>query len=145
MRVVTVERAEYPSLLELWEDTVRATHDFLSEEDIQFFKSLILHQYLDVVELRCVRNVFGKIIGFIGVSENNIEMLFVSPKWQGRGVGKALIDYAVNDLGATKVDVNEQNKQTRGFYEHFGFAVVGRSPLDNTGKPYPILHLRLQR
>ncbi len=63
MRVVTVERAEYPSLLELWEDTVRATHDFLSEEDIQFFKSLILHQYLDVVELRCVRNVFGKIIG----------------------------------------------------------------------------------
>ncbi|ENH9207696.1 GNAT family N-acetyltransferase, partial [Vibrio vulnificus] len=46
-------------------------------------------------------------------------------------------------LGVTKVDVNEQNPQAVGFYEHMGFKVVSRSPLDDMGKPFPILHMTL--
>ena len=38
--------------------------------------------------------------------------------------------------------MNEQNVAARGFYEALGFAVVGRSPMDDTGRPYPILHMR---
>ncbi|QSH40772.1 GNAT family N-acetyltransferase [Lentisphaerota bacterium ZTH] len=143
MRVVSVAESEYPELVELWEASVRATHDFLTEKDIQFFKPLILNQYLHAVELRCVRGVSGGILGFIGVADGNIEMLFVSPQSRGKGVGSTLTKYAIKKLGVTSVDVNEQNPAAKGFYEHMGFKVSSRSPVDNTGRPYPILHLKL--
>ncbi len=45
--------------------------------------------------------------------------------------------------GPSRVDVNEQNEQALGFYQHLGFSVIGRSPLDGQGKPYPLLHMEL--
>lgn len=42
---------------------------------------------------------------------------------------------------ATSVDVNEQNPQAIGFYEHHGFRTVSRTTHDPSGKPYPILHM----
>jgi ribosomal protein S18 acetylase RimI-like enzyme len=44
--------------------------------------------------------------------------------------------------GDLTVDVNEQNPAARGFYEALGFVVVGRSPLDEGGRPFPVLHMR---
>jgi putative acetyltransferase len=38
--------------------------------------------------------------------------------------------------------VNEQNPAACGFYEHLGFVVVGRSEVDGTGRPFPLLHMR---
>lgn len=70
-------------------------------------------------------------------------MLFMHPDYRGKGIGKVLLTYAVEALGLRKVDVNEQNEGAVGFYRHYGFEVVGRSELDGTGKPYPILHMEL--
>ena len=62
-----------------------------------------------------------------------------------QGIGSLLLGYAIDELGARAVDVNEQNPDAVGFYECSGFAVIGRSPLDGQGKPYPILHMALER
>lgn len=70
-------------------------------------------------------------------------MLFIAPQMRGRGIGKLLVNYAVEHQGVWKVDVNEQNEQAVGFYQKMGFSVVGRSPVDNQGKPYPLLHMEL--
>ena len=85
----------------------------------------------------------GEVLGFCGVSDGNIEMLFIAPQARGQGVGARLTTYAIEHQGATKVDVNEQNVQALGFYQHVGFAVVSRSPVDGQGKPYPLLHMEL--
>jgi len=135
--------SEYPEVVEVWEASVRATHHFLTEEDIVYFKPLILLVYLKAVDLRCVKNEHRHIIGFLGVAEDKIEMLFIHPDAIGTGIGKMLVDYAVNEMNATKVDVNEQNPQAVGFYEHVGFKTVSRSALDSLGKPYPVLHMEL--
>lgn len=82
-------------------------------------------------------------MGFCGIHDGNIEMLFISPDARGKGVGALLAAYAIKSLGATKVDVNEQNEQALGFYLHIGFSVIGRSPIDGQGKPYPLLHMAL--
>lgn len=132
---------DYLEIIEVWEASVRATHHFLPEEEILYFKPLILNEYLNLVELFCVRDASGAIIGFSGIADGKIEMLFIRPDWFGKGVGKRLLLHAVHDLGATEVDVNEQNEQAVGFYEHLGFKVTGRSPLDGLGKPYPLLHM----
>ncbi|SFO88487.1 putative acetyltransferase [Chitinophaga sp. YR627] len=142
--ITPVSKADYSEIITVWEKSVRATHHFLQEEDIQYYKPLILNTYLDAVELRCARNTEG-IAGFVGVAENNIEMLFIDPAYRGKGVGKQLLDYAIRTLHAGKVDVNEQNEQAVGFYLHCGFEIIGRSELDPSGKPFPILHMQLRQ
>lgn len=135
---------DFPRLLEIWEASVRTTHTFLKEEDILFYKNVICaHEVFRHVRISCARDLNDEIIGFVGVSNDNIEMLFLDPAFRGRGIGKRLLLHAVHDLGMTKVDVNEQNTHARLFYERFGFAVKSRSEVDGTGKPYPILHMKL--
>lgn len=142
-QIYQAAKNDYMQLIKIWEESVRATHDFLSDQEIDELKPLILNDYFDVVLLSCCKNREGKIIGFIGVAENKIEMLFISPKSQGQGIGSALCQYAIQQIGATKVDVNEQNPRAREFYEKMGFICVKRSEFDAQGKPYPILHLEL--
>lgn len=133
---------DYPAIVEVWEASVRATHHFLQEEHIQFFKPLI-PQYLGSVQLYCVRDEQGNIEGFLGVAEQNIEMLFLHPKAMGKGTGKKLLRFAIDTLNAKKVDVNEQNGQAVGFYHHAGFKTINRSATDGLGMPFPILHMEL--
>ncbi|MFP6849158.1 MAG: GNAT family N-acetyltransferase [Pseudomonas sp.] len=142
-QIETPRTADLPRLLEVWEAAVRATHDFLEEHDIQLLKPLLIEQYFPQVALSCVRGKDGEVVGFLGYAEGNIEMLFVDPLHHATGVGSALLNHAVTHLGATQVDVNEQNPKALGFYLSRGFVVKSRSPLDGGGRPFPILHLRL--
>ncbi len=79
----------------------------------------------------------------MGLSDNMLEMLFVLPDEQGKGHGKALVEYAIEKCGIRKVDVNEGNDQAYRFYLHMGYRVIARDDLDATGKPFPILHMEL--
>ncbi len=142
-QIEKIQKPDHPEVVEVWEASVRATHHFLPESDIEYFKPLILDQYLDAVDLRGIKDENNNILAFLGVAEENIEMLFVHPKAFGKGIGRSLMNFAINELNATKVDVNEDNPQAVGFYKHIGFKVVRRSPLDGLGKPYPILHMEL--
>lgn len=135
---------EYPEVADVWEASVRATHHFLTEADILYFKPLIVNEYLKAVELSCIKDETGRILGFMGVHGDSLEMLFIHPDARGQGIGKQLSLHAIHQLNVQKVDVNEQNPQALGFYEHMGFVVVSRSERDGLGKPYPLLHLRLR-
>lgn len=129
-------------LLNVWERSVRSSHHFLKEEDIAYFKPLVQKQYLPAVQLFIARNPSGRITGFMGLSGDMLEMLFILPEEQGNGYGKALVDYAVRQCRVYKVDVNEDNAQACRFYAHMGYRVVGRDEHDAFGKPFPILHLQ---
>ncbi|MBD2101380.1 acetyltransferase [Leptolyngbya sp. FACHB-261] len=142
--VYLVTSEDFPCLVEVWEASVRATHLFLMEADIQFFKPLVQDALPQMAELACARDEQGQVVGFVGVVEDKVEMLFIHPLWRGQGVGRRLLEHAVKALGATKVDVNEQNEQAVGFYLRLGFEVEGRSELDGLGKPFPLLHMRLR-
>ncbi|MBE0696781.1 MAG: GNAT family N-acetyltransferase [Anaerolineaceae bacterium] len=141
--VFPVEAKDFSRIVEVWESSVRATHTFVSEADIQFFKPLIQSALPRIPQLACVRDGRDQVAGFIAVVEKKVEMLFIHPAARGKGNGKALLAYAIKVFGATMLDVNEQNEQAVGFYLHLGCEIVGRSELDGTGKPYPLLHLSL--
>jgi putative acetyltransferase len=142
-QISTVLNNEYNHLTELWELSVRATHNFLAEKDFNYYKQII-NKYFDRVNLYAVRDKAAKILGFMGTSDNNIEMLFVHPQEMGKGIGKALVNYAVRELKIKKVAVNEQNKQALRFYRKLGFCVISRSVLDNERLPYPVLQMALK-
>ena len=135
---------DYDEILEVWEASVRHTHHFLTEEHIQFYKPLVRNHYLPAVELYIIRDAGRKIVAFMGLSDELIEMLFVNPGEQGKGYGKRLLEYATRKKQLDKVDVNEQNEKALSFYLHMGFQIIGRDETDGMGKPYPILHLQLK-
>lgn len=145
MRVRRATGEDHAALLALWERSVRATHDFLSESDIAALRP----QVADVLSADAlewwvlVLATDDAPIGFLGFVLDTIEALFIDPAYRGKGGGTLLVAHAQRlARGALAVDVNEQNDAARGFYESLGFTVIGRSPTDSAGRPFPILHMR---
>lgn len=131
---------EQATLLHLWERSVKATHHFLSNQEIEALKPAVL-KGLQMIDQLYVYDE-DKIRGFMGVEGEKIEMLFVDAKVRGQGIGKKLLLYGLKQLKVKYVDVNEQNQQGFDFYTHFGFELMSRSDFDEQGMPFPILHLK---
>ena len=135
---------EHAALVMLWERSVRATPDFLAEADISHLRPLVA-EYLagSLTDLWVLTDEQDVPIGFLGLAGDSIAALFIDAAHHGQGGGRRLVAHA-QELrgGALTVDVNEQNVRACGFYEALGFAVVGRSPVDDMGRPFPLLHLR---
>lgn len=135
--------ADHAALLAIWERSVRATHEFLTEADIAELHPLVAEELASGSLELWVLTETGEACGWMGLSGSKIEALFLAPEVRGRGGGRRLVEHAQTLRGgALTVDVNEQNPEARGFYERLGFTVVARSELDGTGRPFPLLHLR---
>ena len=140
----TIEReALLAALLDVWESSVRATHDFLREGDVDFLRPYVEQGLREIPVLLCALEE-GRPLAFLGMAEDSIEMLFVHADFRHKGIGSALMREALL-LGAIRVDVNEQNPQALGFYQRFGFGVTSRDEEDSLGLPYPILHCELKK
>ena len=129
-------------VLTVWEKSVLATHDFLTPNDFKEIKELVSTINFNDFQVFCLVN--GKVIlGFIGVADMKIEMLFLDPKYFGQGLGQKLLHFAVKKLNADKVDVNEQNSKAVKFYHRFGFEIFERTDKDDQGSNYPLLRMKL--
>lgn len=130
------------ALLQLWEASVRATHDFLSESEIARIGAYVPGALQSVCHLVAAKREDGSLAAFLGVEERRIEMLFVAPEERGKGIGWALIAFAAEQFSANEVTVNEQNALAVGFYEKMGFAPYRRTQTDEQGGPYPLLYMK---
>jgi len=130
-------------LTELWEASVRATHHFLREEDIENLMPYVTEGLANINHLYVAFDADAP-TAFIGIQDEKIEMLFVSPQYLRKGIGKQLVDMAVKNHQAIFVDVNEQNPGARAFYEKLGFVEFGRTETDEQGNPFPIIALGLR-
>ena len=138
--------ADREILLVVWHRSVRATHTFVSPEDIRSFVPRV-REYLasSEPEFWVLCDDGGAIRGFMGMSGSKMESLFLSPEFLRRGAGRRLVRHAQSLHGELTVDVNEQNAPARAFYEACGFVLEGRSDVDDAGLPYPLLHMRLRQ
>jgi putative acetyltransferase len=136
--------SEHETLVAIWLRSVRATHAFLTEDDIQSLLPLVRDELGPESELEfwVLRAEEGVVIGFLGLSGADVAALFLDPDHLRRGGGRMLLAHARRLKGALTVDVNEQNPGAVRFYEAAGFELVGRSPVDDAARPFPILHMR---
>lgn len=141
VRIRPYAPADRDIVVAVWQAAVEATHDFVTAEDIRFFREEIRNRYLDMLEVHVAEDGSGQPVGFVGLDGACVEMLFVDPARHGTGIGTRLLAHARALKGPLSLDVNEDNPQARAFYARRGFRVVGRSPRDATGRPYPLLHL----
>ena len=138
----TTDPSEVDALVAIWLRSVRATHTFLTEPDIEALTEPTREALgSGVLELWTLHDDDVP-VGFMGLVANDVSALFLDPDQRGRGGGRLLLEHARRLKGALTVDVNEQNPAAVGFYEALGFATHGRSPDDDAGRPFPILHMR---
>ena len=130
-------------LLKIWGNSVRATHNFLSNEEIEIIKYYVPQAINAVQHLFIVENDNNEIIAFCGTENSRLEMIFIVSSERGKGVGKTILEYIVKNYNISEVTVNEQNTQAVGFYKHIGFESYKRSDLDEQGNPYPLLYMKL--
>lgn len=126
----------------IWEDSVRATHLFLSEAKIQTIKAYVPHALTGVSHLLVAERAQGQPVAFMGIEGPRLEMLFLSPAERGAGLGRQLLEYGIRHYHLQELTVNEQNPQAVGFYQHMGFETYRRTDCDEQGGPYPLLYMK---
>ncbi len=129
-------------VINIWRGAVDVTHDFLSPEDRVAIEREVVN-FLPSAPLWLATDTQGYAVGFMLLDSSHMEALFIDPAYRGQGVGLALVKHAQRIHAALTTDVNEQNLQAIGFYQHLGFVPTGRSALDGQGRAYPLVHLRL--
>ena len=132
-------------LLEVWEDSVKATHLFLSDDEIKNIKKYVPQAIFEVSHLVVMENESHQPIAFMGIEDIKLEMLFIKNSERGKGLGKQLLNYGIENYNVNELEVNEQNPSAKEFYEHMGFKTYKRTELDAQGNSYPILYMKLER
>ena len=129
-------------LTTIWEDSVRASHLFLSEAEIQTIKAYVPQALTGVSHLLVAERAQGQPVAFMGIEGPRLEMLFLSPAERGAGLGRQLLEYGIRHYHLQELTVNEQNPQAVGFYQHMGFETYRRTDCDEQGGPYPLLYMK---
>ena len=131
-------------LLGIWEASVRASHHFLTEEDIRSLCPQAEEAVRQIGTLWVADD--GNVrIGFIGIQSGKIEMLFLHPDYFRKGIGKVLIQKAIAEQDVQYVDVNEQNPSAVKFYERMGFRTFRRDSTDDQGNQVSFFASHLAR
>ena len=146
IHIITIEKDNRDSklinaLLDVWQASVRASHHFLTEADIRTLTPQAEEALLQIETLWIIEDDLRP-VGFMGVQEHKIEMLFLHPDYFRKGVGKGLVQRAFRELAVEYVDVNEQNPDAARFYERMGFHTFRRDDTDDQGNPFPILRMK---
>ena len=108
------------ALVAVWERSVRATHTFLTDDEINRIKQYVPQAIAEVPELAVMRPDSDSSeqtpLAFMGVADGRLEMLFVDPDHREHGVGKQLLEHGIAHHNVSELTVNEQNPQAIEFY-----------------------------
>lgn len=126
----------------MYENSVKATHLFLSDDEINNIRQYVPQALKGVPVLVIEENENGNLVGFMGIADKMLEMLFILNECRGQGIGKQLLQYGIENYLINELAVNEQNPLAKGFYEHLGFEVYKRTETDEQGNPYPLLYMK---
>lgn len=126
----------------IWQKSVEATHLFLSPQDIKDILPQVVIGLKQIPILLVSFTDDDAPIGFAGIADDKLEMLFLSPDYFQQGIGYKMISSAIQDYQIKYVDVNKQNPKALKFYLRQGFTIFKHSPVDSDNRPFPILHLK---
>jgi putative acetyltransferase len=143
MLIRRLDIADPAEAVDLWERSVRATHDFLQASDIEALRPQVAQELrMPTIGWWLLRQHGRRPCALLGESAGTIEGLFVDPAMLRRGAGTLLIEHVQRLYpGDLRVDVNEQNQRAVRFYRALGFQPFSRSETDSEDRPFPVLHM----
>ena len=140
IRLGTAE--DLPRVYDIWSRAVDATHAFLAADHRAEINALVAERFLPNAEIWVAVDVGDRPVGWLVMDGDMIDALFVDPAVHGRGYGSSLLDHAATLAGPPlRVEASEQADNALPFYLARGFRIVGRTPTDHDGRPYPLVQL----
>lgn len=128
------EAADLEKLSTIWFEASLLAHAFIGEASLREQRVLIETVYLPSADTWVVTRD-DEPAGFISLVEDFVGGLFVSPRHQGSGIGRRLIQHAAQLKGQLRLEVYTANTQALAFYEALGFEELSRRPDDDQGLP----------
>ena len=140
-----LNEADIDKVMDIWMKSTIKAHDFISKEYWQNNYNTVKEVYIPMSETFVYKDVQG-IKGFISVINNEfIGALFVDIDFQGNGIGKQLIDYAVSKYGKLQLAVYKENKESVEFYINRGFKIIEEQINDDSKHVEYIMEKSLSR
>ena len=124
---------EIPKLLEIWESAALLAHPFLDTDFHEMVRKAMRDMYLPNSDT-WVYEESGIIIGFISMAKNEIGGLFVDPKNHSKGIGTSLVNHMNQFHDSLEVEVFEENKIGKPFYEKYGFKIIKEYVMEETNQ-----------
>lgn len=125
--------ADLDSIMQIWLDTNIHSHSFIAQEywtGNQECKRLLPRAEVYVYENTCSHQIEG----FIGLTDDYIEGIFVREASQSRGIGKQLLDYVKGIRKTLRLNVYQKNVRAIRFYERELFVIHSEKTTDGTGE-----------
>ncbi|MFR5133297.1 MAG: N-acetyltransferase [Terrisporobacter sp.] len=140
-----LNEADIDKVMDIWMKSTIKAHDFISKEYWQNNYNTVKEVYIPMSETFVYKDAQG-IKGFISEINNEfIGALFVDIDFQGNGIGKQLIDYAVSKYGKLQLTVYKENKKSVEFYINRGFKIIEEQINDDSKHVEYIMEKSLSR
>ena len=127
-----LRKVDINKVAEIWLDTNIKTHYFISAQywksNFELVKELLLQATVYVYEDK------QEIQGFIGLSNEYIEGIFVSAEMQSQGIGKILLNYVKGKRNKLILNVYQKNTRAISFYQREGFEIQHSGLDEATGE-----------
>ncbi len=136
----TAGEADFDALTDLWEQSARSSHEFMDDDEFVELKPRIRDLLLPSMDV-WVAESEGEMLGFVGARDEHVELLYVAPETQGKGIGPLLLAQLAAGDGPRSVEVYADNAVGLGFYLSQGFRETRRDPTDAAGRAFAIVHL----
>lgn len=127
-----LRKADINKVANIWLNTNITAHYFIPvqywKSNFELVKELLLQATVYVYEDK------QEIQGFIGLSDEYIEGIFVSDEMQSLGIGKFLLNYAKDKRSKLLLNVYQKNTRAISFYQREGFEIQCNSIDEATGE-----------
>lgn len=136
------EHSDTEAIIQTWYEASMLAHPFLDSKFIEQEKQNIRHEYLPNTDT-WVYEFENSVVAFIAMIGNEIAAVFAKPEFHGKGIGRQLMDFVAEHNEVLEVEVFENNKVGRAFYEKYGFAELKRHVHEETG--FNLLRMKYEK
>lgn len=128
-----IESKDIDKIMAIWLKSTIKAHDFIDEGYWNNNYNTVKNVYIPMSDTFVYEDK-ENIKGFISIINSEfIGALFVGIDCQGNGVGKKLIDYAMNKYKKLNLEVYKDNKKSVDFYMNRGFKIVKEQKNEDSG------------
>ena len=128
------ENLDLDAVMQIWLQANLDAHAFIPasfwEAHFEMVRDLLPQAELYVHEDASTRQIDG----FIGLTENHIEGIFVAKAARSKGIGKALLDYAKSRKPRLDLSVYQKNERALAFYQREQFTVQSEGIDEDTNE-----------
>lgn len=126
--------SDVPAVMHIWLASNLEAHSFIPASYWTGSSEAVSHALPQAEVYVCESGETRQVIGFVGLSGEYVEGLFVRADMRGRGVGRQLLDYAKSLRQALRLHVYLKNRRALAFYRREGFAAEAESTDEATGE-----------